>query len=162
MGLEYCRSYHDDVGAVGILVRPKIAWDIDGTLYHNFLELDFFGCVDRWSGRDKILPFNQRNPLVRTEDVKYVLTFRPTWWREQTERELVRHGFSAILLMNPSTTDVHAHESVDFKAKILDMYQFDIYIDDDDCLRRRLQPLTKARCMSTQEFYLGRCHFRLW
>ncbi len=132
----------------------KAAWDLDGTLYHNMLELDFFGYVERWGGRDKILPFNRPNPIVCPKDVKYVLTFRPSWWREQTEAELARHGFSPIeVLMNPSDTDMHPGQSVQFKAHILNEGRFDVYVDDDDILRRYLQPLTRARCISTEEFY---------
>jgi len=132
----------------------RAAWDIDGTLYHNFIELDFFGYVDRWGGRDKILPFNKTNPIVCPRDVRYVLTFRPEWWREKTEMELNRHGFfPELVLMNPSDTDIHSWQSVLFKAGILNDQMFDIYVDDDPILRRKLQPLTRARCVSTEEYY---------
>jgi hypothetical protein len=133
----------------------KTAWDIDGTLYFNFLELDFFGYVDRWGGREKILPFNRTNPQVRLEEVKNVLTFRPAWWREQTLVELVHHGISpdVNLIMNPSETDMHPHESAKFKAEMLNEHEFDVYVDNDDILRRNMQPYTTAKCVSVEEYY---------
>jgi len=141
----------------------KTAWDIDGTLYFNILELDFFGYVDRWGGRDKILPFNRTNPMVCPRDVRYVLTFRPSWWREQTEKELLDHGFRPRqVLMNVGGTDMHPWQSVQFKARVLNERKFDVYIDNDVILRRNLQPLTRARCMSVEEFYMeGRDNIRL-
>ena len=135
-------------------MTKKVAWDIDGTLYHNFLELDFFGYVERFGGRDKILPFNRTNPVVCPQDVRYVLTFRPSWWREQTEKELLDHGFRPYrVIMNQSATDMHPNESVVFKAGVLNAEGFDVYVDDDPILRMKLQPLTLARCMSVEEFY---------
>jgi hypothetical protein len=145
----------------------KVAWDIDGTLYFNVLELDFFGYVDRWGGRDKILPFNRRNPQVCTKDVKCVLTFRPEWWRSMTTSELEKQGFDVekmLILMNPSNSDMHPHQSVEFKAGILNSMGFDFYIDNDDCLRRNLQPkLWHTQCLSVEEFYIDeRDNIRLW
>ena len=133
----------------------SVAWDIDGTLYFNFLELDFFGFVERFGGRDKILPFNMNNPMVDPCDVECVLTFRPEWWRKETHAELKRHGFDPVLvLMNPSETDARPSESVAFKARMLNAHEFDYYVDNDDCLRRNLQPLLKrTKCISVEEFY---------
>jgi hypothetical protein len=136
--------------------RQRVAWDIDGTLYFNFLELDFFGYVNRWGGRDKILPYNVTNPMVCPRDVQHVLTFRPSWWREQTEKELLDHGFHPMqVLMNTGGTDMHPWQSVLFKAQVLNKRKFDIYVDNDDILRRNLQPLTRTHCMSVEEFYMG-------
>jgi hypothetical protein len=55
--------------------------------------------------------------------------------------------------MNPSETDMYPQQALEYKARVLEENGFDIYVDDDDCLRRRLQPLTRARCISTQDFY---------
>jgi hypothetical protein len=133
----------------------RVAWDIDGTLYFNCLELDFFGYVDRWGGRDKILPFNFTNSMVCPRDVRHVLTFRPEWWRKATREELKKHGFNpGVLLMNPSETDIYANQSVVFKAAVLNRWKYDVYVDNDDILRRNLQPLTTTRCVSVEEFYI--------
>jgi hypothetical protein len=133
----------------------KVAWDIDGTLYFNVLELDFFGCVDRWGGREKVLPFNQTNPQVRLEEVKNVLTFRPEWMRKMTLLELVNHGICSDvnLIMNPSERDDRPHESARFKADTLNEREFDVYVDNDDVLRRNMQPYTTAKCVSVEEYY---------
>ena len=141
------------------MITPLVAWDLDGTIYHNVLELDFFGYVDRWGGREKILPFNRLNPTIHHGDIKYILTFRPKWMQEMTEAELVKHGFDldkVFLVMNPSKTDIRQDDAVKFKAGVLNYYRFNFYVDDDDFLRRELQPLTRTRCISTEEFYSGR------
>jgi len=138
------------------MITPLVAWDIDGTILHNVLELDFFGYVERWGGREKILPFNHLNPAICPKDIKYILTFRPKWMQEMTEKELLGHGFDlnkVFLIMNPRETDIHQAEAVKFKAKFLNYYKFDFYVDDDDILRMKLQPLTSTRCISTEEFY---------
>ena len=146
------------------MITPLVAWDLDGTIYHNVLELDFFGYVDRWGGREKVLPFNHLNPTICPRDVKYILTFRPKWMQEMTEAELVKHGFDlnkVFLIMNPCKTDVCQADAVKFKARFLNYYRFDFYVDNDDFLRRELQPLTRTRCISTEQFYAEADKFKV-
>ena len=134
--------------------KKKIAWDIDGTIYYNFLELAFFEFVDRWGGRDAILPFNRMNPEIIPGEIEYVVTFRPEWWRGPTENECRGHGiFPKEIIMNPSGTDIHTGEAIKFKAKVLNERLFDIYVDNDILLLERLRPMLKwTQCMTVEEY----------
>lgn len=139
-------------------MHTDVAWDIDGTIYFNVLELDFFGYVARWGGRDKILPFNRINPQVRREDIRCILTFRPEWMRDMTMKELRAHGFDTskvIVMMNPSDSDCSHGHALEFKAGMLNSMKCKYYVDNDDILRRNLQPmLWTTECISVEEFYI--------
>ena len=140
-------------------MRNKIViFDWDGTVIYNFLDIDFINNIkifneDANSDLNNFRQYNTLNYMIRTSDVKHILTGRLKSKESVTREEMKRHGVDADLVMfGGEKHDVD--EIIKFKSDYLNDIGADFYIDDDVLFCKKLEPhLKKTHAISTEEFY---------
>lgn len=129
----------------------NVVWDADGTLWTCIFDINFPFYFEKMKYHQYV-DWHRKNPLVRKDDVKIVLTGRYSSMREKFINELKVMNFSPdIIIMNPFD---NKNVNLEWKSHILNEIRADIYIDDDPFFCKNLQKLTPfTKCISTHDYY---------
>jgi hypothetical protein len=135
-------------------MKQEAFWDFDSTIIYNIFDLNFHRFIYTEDGVKQFKKFSHLNPIVKTSDIKHVLTARSPYNNYNgIHEDLKKLNINATLYLN-NTQRKSLHDDIKFKAKVLNKYKPKYYIDDDDFMNKLLQPhLQYTTCITTEMYY---------
>jgi len=136
------------------MTKEDVFWDFDSTIIYNIFDLDYHRFIYTDNGVKKFKKFSHLNPIVKTIDIKHVLTARAPYNNYNGIHEDLKNlNINAKLYLNKIQRK-SLHDDICFKATILNKYKPKYYVDDDDFMNNLLQPhLIYTKCITTEKYY---------